>query len=217
MPIDPEKGFHVGTAVSCILGITGQSIYNCLLLPVLPSMIKLYFPGVYDWKCLLRNRLTWVISVFILDISSPPTIWVRSLELFSGVGTRINMVAEMQCWLSVSVRFEYLIIIIVNIVCVSGLGISQNYYLSVIIRLIHGLADGLLGVTKTILTEMSNEKNVSLGTSFLFIGAAIGRIIGPLMSGYLTNAEFINFVAAKIPILKKVCQKSSKYNNKSNV
>ena len=96
------------------------------------------------------------------------------------------------------------LLFIVNVLCVAGLGISQNYYLSLAIRLIHGLADGLLGVTKTILTEMSNEKNVSLGTSFLFIGAAIGRIVGPLLSGYFTNAEFISHMATKIPILKKV-------------
>ena len=100
--------------------------------------------------------------------------------------------------------FDCCSFIIVNVLCVAGLGISQNYYLSLAIRLIHGLADGLLGVTKTILTEMSNEKNVSLGTSFLFIGAAIGRIVGPLLSGYFTNAEFISHMATKIPILKKV-------------
>lgn len=46
MTIDPENGFHVGTVVSCIFGVTGQTVYNCLLLPCLPFMIKYYYPDV---------------------------------------------------------------------------------------------------------------------------------------------------------------------------
>ena len=114
------------------------------------------------------------------------------------------MVADMRCSSSVFVYLYRCSFTIVNVLCIAGLGVSQNYYLSLAIRLIHGLADGLLGVTKTILTEMSNEKNVSLGTSFLFIGAAIGRIVGPLLSGYFTDAKVISRIATVIPILKKV-------------
>lgn len=48
MPIDPEKGFHMGTLISCILCVVGQAINNCLILPSLPFLIKMYFPDVIE-------------------------------------------------------------------------------------------------------------------------------------------------------------------------
>lgn len=93
---------------------------------------------------------------------------------------------------------------IVNVVEIVALGVTTNYYIALLIRLIHGISDGLLNVTKTIVTEMSSEKNVSLGTSFVFIGGAIGKVMGTLMSGLLMGDEFIKPMAARFPILKKV-------------
>ena len=47
MPIDPEKGIHIGTVTACILGIAGQMIFHCLFNPILPFIVKIYFPGVF--------------------------------------------------------------------------------------------------------------------------------------------------------------------------
>lgn len=49
MPIDPEKGFHKGTLISCILSVIGQAINNCLILPSLPFLIKMYYPDVIEY------------------------------------------------------------------------------------------------------------------------------------------------------------------------
>lgn len=83
-------------------------------------------------------------------------------------------------------------------------GVSKNYYFSLVIRLIHGLADGTLGVNKTIIAELSNSRNISLGTSFIFAGGAVGRILGPLFSSYLTDANVIAPLIKIFPFLHTV-------------
>ena len=93
---------------------------------------------------------------------------------------------------------------LVNTVCISGLGISTNYYVTLIIRLIHGFADGSLNVTKTMIAELSNERNLPLGTSFIFIGTAVGRLVGPLIGGYLSHPENFSSLADRVPIIRTV-------------
>lgn len=65
-----------------------------------------------------------------------------------------------------------------NTLCIFGLGFSKNYYLSLFFRFIHGVIDGSLGVCKTIMADLSNDRNIAIGTGFLFVGSTIG--------GYLT-------------------------------
>ena len=93
---------------------------------------------------------------------------------------------------------------LVNTVCISGLGISTNYYVTLIIRLIHGFADGSLNVTKTMIAELSNERNLPLGTSFIFIGTAVGHLVGPLIGGYLSHPENFSSLADRVPIIRTV-------------
>ena len=62
-------------------------------------------------------------------------------------------------------------------VCLLSLGLSQNYYLSLAIRLLHGLIDGGLGVCKTIVADLCNDSNILIGSGQIFVGAAIGGYI----------------------------------------
>ena len=62
-------------------------------------------------------------------------------------------------------------------VCLLALGLSQNYYLSLAIRLLHGLIDGGVGVCKTIVADLCNDSNIMIGTGQIFVGAAIGGYI----------------------------------------
>ena len=62
-------------------------------------------------------------------------------------------------------------------VCLLSLGLSQNYYLSLAIRLLHGLIDGGLGVCKTIVADLCNDSNIMIGTGQIFVGASIGGYI----------------------------------------
>ena len=62
-------------------------------------------------------------------------------------------------------------------VCLLSLGLSQNYYLSLAIRLLHGLIDGGVGVCKTIVADLCTDSNIMIGTGQIFVGAAIGGYI----------------------------------------
>ena len=87
---------------------------------------------------------------------------------------------------------------------VLAFGFSNNYYVGVLCRFLYGLSDGTMNVSKTMLAELSNKRNISLGTSFIFVGSAIGRIIGPLCSSYLTDKSVIAPLVRHFPILEKV-------------
>lgn len=88
-------------------------------------------------------------------------------------------------------------------------GFSNNYYVGLLCRLLYGLSDGTMNVSKTMLAELSNSRNISLGTSFIFVGSAIGRIIGPLCSSYLTDKSVIAPFIRKFHILEKVTVSST--------
>ena len=61
-----------------------------------------------------------------------------------------------------------------NVFCMVIFSFSTNYVASVIIRFIHGLLDGVIPIAKAIVSEISNERNIALGTSSIFVGIAIG-------------------------------------------
>lgn len=94
---------------------------------------------------------------------------------------------------------------IVNFFCIFFFGISKNYYFTLVIRLIHGLADGTLVINKTMISELSNSRNISLGTSFIFVGGFVGRVLGPLFSSYLTDKNVIAPLMHIMPFLNDVC------------
>ena len=98
--------------------------------------------------------------------------------------------------------------------CTFVFGLSRSFSLSLVIRFLHGVFDGSLPLAKTILSEISNDKNIAIGTSQFFVGTAIGgcrflvlltsRLIGPILCGYLSNKSNIPGLVAKFPILEQV-------------
>ena len=92
--------------------------------------------------------------------------------------------------------------------CIFLFGLSKNFYFSLVIRLIHGLADGTLGVNKTIVAELSNSRNISVGTSCIVASGVIGRICGPLFSSYLTDMNVIAPLVKIFPFLHDVLAKT---------
>lgn len=59
-------------------------------------------------------------------------------------------------------------------VCTFVFGMSRSFSLSLVIRFLHGIFDGSLPLAKTILSEISNDTNIAIGTSQFFVGTAIG-------------------------------------------
>ena len=54
------------------------------------------------------------------------------------------------------------------------------------------------------IAEISNERNLPLGTSFVFLGAALGQLTGPLLGGYLSHPENFSSLTKHFPILLSV-------------
>lgn len=83
------------------------------------------------------------------------------------------------------------------------------------IRFIHGLLDGVIPIAKAIVSEISNARNIALGTSSIFVGIALGgyvysgdeimfRSLGPIMCGYLSDPDRISFLVDRFPIFERV-------------
>ncbi|KAK8828911.1 hypothetical protein WA538_000914 [Blastocystis sp. DL] len=183
MTFDPEKGFHIGTLLSCIFSTIGQSIFSCFLVPTLPSLIRFYFPDIAVSD--IGYYSGYLLSAYFLGQIVGPIFW----GWFADQHGR---------------KRAMLIMILFNILCIFGLGLSKNYYVSLGIRLIHGLTDGTLGVSKTIIAEISNDRNISLGTSFIFVGLSVGRLLGPFLCSIFTDATFVNQLLQHLPFLKEI-------------
>lgn len=204
MPIDPEKGLHIGTLLSCLLCIIGQAVVASLILPSLPFLVKMYFPGVQFYGCNNQIRSTLATLVTIQDICFPPIIWDKFQDVYFGDGSRIDL-AENALWYGWTAVFCIFIEWnLVNVISVLAFGFSNNYWVGILTRFLYGLSDGTMNVSKTMLAELANSRNISLSTSFVFVGSAIGRIIGPLCSSYLTDKKVIAPLIRKFPILEKV-------------
>ena len=54
---------------------------------------------------------------------------------------------------------------------------STNYVASVVIRFIHGILDGVLPIAAATVSEISNARNIALGTSSIFVGVAFGGFV----------------------------------------
>ena len=54
------------------------------------------------------------------------------------------------------------------------------------------------------IAEISNERNLPLGTSFVFLGTALGRLVGPILGGYLSHPENFSSLTKHFPILLSV-------------
>lgn len=84
------------------------------------------------------------------------------------IGRKITMIITLLCNKGLQISF------IVNVVFIGALGFCTDFKTSVVIRFFTGLIDGTIPISKTMLTEISNSRNISLGTSFFFVGSSFG-------------------------------------------
>eukprot|EP01104_Vermistella_antarctica_P017183 TRINITY_DN6048_c0_g1_i1.p1 TRINITY_DN6048_c0_g1~~TRINITY_DN6048_c0_g1_i1.p1 ORF type:complete len:632 (+),score=102.18 TRINITY_DN6048_c0_g1_i1:238-2133(+) len=64
-------------------------------------------------------------------------------------------------------------------------GMSQNIWMAIASRSIHGLLNGNVGVIKTYLGEITDSTNKARSFSAIGFAAGFGRLIGPLIGGLL--------------------------------
>ncbi|XP_065663365.1 uncharacterized protein LOC105845772 isoform X4 [Hydra vulgaris] len=64
-------------------------------------------------------------------------------------------------------------------------GFTINYVWTVVTRSFQGLFMGFLVITKSLIADISDDSNLSIGLNFIFSGNNIGFIIGPSIAGFL--------------------------------
>ncbi|XP_065657526.1 uncharacterized protein LOC100214368 isoform X3 [Hydra vulgaris] len=74
-------------------------------------------------------------------------------------------------------------------------GFSFTYTWAILSRSSQGLFLGLIGITKVIITDVSDDSNLGVGLTFMFASYNLGLIVGPSMAGFLA------FPAEKYPHL----------------
>ncbi|XP_047123403.1 uncharacterized protein LOC100214368 isoform X1 [Hydra vulgaris] len=72
-------------------------------------------------------------------------------------------------------------------------GFSCTYTWAILSRSSQGLFLGLIGITKVIITDVSDDSNLGVGLTFMFASYNLGLIVGPSMAGFLA------FPAEKYP------------------
>ncbi|XP_047141801.1 uncharacterized protein LOC105846928 [Hydra vulgaris] len=64
-------------------------------------------------------------------------------------------------------------------------GFSYNIIWTVVTRSMHGLCMGLIVISKSIISDISDDTNLSIGLSVIVSAMNIGYILGPSMAGFL--------------------------------
>ncbi|KAI8923589.1 major facilitator superfamily domain-containing protein [Entophlyctis helioformis] len=64
-------------------------------------------------------------------------------------------------------------------------GFSISYWMALACRFVNGAVNGIVGVTMTYMSEITNEKNQGRGFAILGVSRAAGIIFGPIVGGFL--------------------------------
>ncbi|KAF9020311.1 MFS general substrate transporter [Hymenopellis radicata] len=68
-----------------------------------------------------------------------------------------------------------------------GFGLSSNFWWLVIFRALQGIFNGNIGVSKTVLAEMTDATNIGDAFAIMPIMWGLGNAIGPIIGGLLAN------------------------------
>ncbi len=64
-------------------------------------------------------------------------------------------------------------------------GFSKNYELALVLRFAAGSFNGIIGATKTYLSEITNESNQARGFAVFGVARGLGMVVGPIVGGFL--------------------------------
>ena len=66
-------------------------------------------------------------------------------------------------------------------------GFSPNFIMAVISRFLWGFLNGNIGVSKTYMSEITDDTNNARGMALFAVVGGVGRTIGPMIGGFLSE------------------------------
>ena len=191
-----------------------QNLIQALLYADSPFLIESYFPGVvyiaiFD-KQIDNKRIGhysgYLISLYNLGQIPGCLYWGWHADRF---GRKPALII-----ITLSIYLFILALYVVNSILMIAFGFTTNFAVAITIRFIWGVADGYLGICKTILSEICSEDMLPVTTGCMFISMALSKYyydilydcsaLGPIVGGYLSDPEkLLSSLIDRFPILKK--------------
>lgn len=121
------------------------------------------------------------------DLTSSISYHVGTLE-----GTN-RLMAFFGCfiWGSISDKIgrknSLMIVLFMSGVTSIGFSFSTTFYIALAWRALAGISGGTITITKALLKDLSDDRNISVLYGYFGTGYGIASIIGPLIGGYLSH------------------------------
>ncbi|XP_065901217.1 uncharacterized protein [Dysidea avara] len=152
-------------AVVCLVMFADQ--YGVLLIfPFLPFMISDFFPHLDRTE--IGKKAGFLGSAYYIGSFAGSLMWGWLADV---IGRRPAM----------------LLSITGTIISFTLFGFSENFAWAVCVRLLLGLLDGIMGISKTYLSEICDNTNQAKGFALMATMNGFARLIGSLTGGFLAR------------------------------
>uniref|UniRef100_A0A7S1NIR2 Major facilitator superfamily (MFS) profile domain-containing protein n=1 Tax=Eutreptiella gymnastica TaxID=73025 RepID=A0A7S1NIR2_9EUGL len=165
-------------SVGYVLFVNHFSTMLCL--PFIPFMVSGFFPDLP--RSQLGLKMGYLFSSFYFGQFAGAYLWGSAADKY---GRRPIMMLGIAGTLVSFVMF----------------GMSTTFQQAIFWRFMWGFLNGNKGVCKVYLGETLDSTNAALGFSIIGIQSAIGRFIGPVLGGLLSNPVRKYSLLAGVPIL----------------
>lgn len=154
-----------------------------MLYPFVAFLIKDYYPDLIDTQ--LGYKSGWLSSSFNIGTFIGGFLWGYLADYYGRKSILINT-------------------LIGSFISMIFFGFSINFTWAFFGRLIWGILNTNIGVAKTYLSEILTNDQQAKGFATVGVMDATGRIIGPVLGGFLGDADNFKGLASAIPLFSKV-------------
>lgn len=154
-----------------------------MVYPFIPFMVKEFFPELNDTQLGYKSGILG--SAFNIGIFFGGLLWGYMADMY---GRRAILLTG----------------IVGTFITTNIFGMALNYIWALVGRFLWGLLNGNIGVGKTYLSEILTNEQQSQGFATIGVMDATGRIIGPILGGFLGDKDNIIAFSNKFKIFQKV-------------
>jgi MFS family permease len=155
----------IQTMLISSMNLINSASYNSTL-PMVPFMVLGFFPGLPDAEIGFYSGL--LEGMFHVGSFTGALAWGWFADKY---GRRTAMLQGL----------------IGTVLSATLFGFSTNYGMALFCKFLWGALNGNVGVTKTAISELTNETNQARAFSYIGVATGLGRLIGPAMGGLLSS------------------------------